>query len=186
MAGAAGVQAGLLDEALEKFDLLRDIAARLAAGLSDRPPAQLADGGIIRQGFDRELDELVELRDGGKQTIAAIQQRERDRTGIGSLKVGFNKVFGYYIEITHAHRDRVPPDYERRQTLAGAERYVTTELKDYESRVLGAEERIAVREAQLFAALRDEVAAAITRVQRTARVIARLEAMGGDATTVPK
>ncbi len=175
MAGAASVQARLLDEALEKFDLLRDIAARLAAGLSDRPPAQLSDGGIIRQGFDRELDELVELRDGGKQTIAAIQQRERDRTGIGSLKVGFNKVFGYYIEITHAHRDRVPPDYERRQTLAGAERYVTPELKDYESRVLGAEERIAVREAQLFAALRDEVAAAITRVQRTARVIARLD-----------
>ncbi len=179
MAGAARVQASLLDQALEQFDLLRDVAARLAAGLSDRPPALLSDGGIIRPGFDRELDELVELRDGGKQTIAAIQQRERERTGIGSLKVGFNKVFGYYIEITHAHRDRVPADYERRQTLAGAERYVTPELKDYEARVLGAEERIAAREALLFTSLRDEVAGAITRVQRTARVIARLDVWAG-------
>ncbi len=179
MAGAARVQASLMDQALEQFDLLRDVAARLAAGLSDRPPALLSDGGIIRPGFDRELDELVELRDGGKQTIAAIQQRERERTGIGSLKVGFNKVFGYYIEITHAHRDRVPADYERRQTLAGAERYVTPELKDYEARVLGAEERIAAREALLFTSLRDEVAGAITRVQRTARVIARLDVWAG-------
>ena len=105
-------------------------------------------------GYDRELDELRSLRDGGRQYIASLQQRERERTGIPSLKVGFNKVFGYYLEITNAHAAKVPADYERRQTLAAAERYVTPELKDYESRVLGAEERMTVREAELFAALR--------------------------------
>jgi DNA mismatch repair protein MutS len=112
------------------------------------------EGGVIRRGYDTELDELRSLRDGGRQYIAALQQRERDRTGITSLKVGFNKVFGYYLEITNAHAAKVPPDYERRQTLAGAERYVTPELKEYESKVLGAEERIAVREAELSGAPR--------------------------------
>ena len=110
---------------------------------------------MIRPGYDAELDELRDLRDGGRQYIASLQQRERERTGIASLKVGFNKVFGYYLEVTNAHRDRVPADYERRQTLAGAERYVTPELKEYEAKVLGAEERMAAREAELFVALRD-------------------------------
>ena len=117
----------------------------LARALVDRPPATLAEGGVIRAGYDAELDELRELRDGGRQSIASMQQRERERTGIASLKVGFNRVFGYYLEVTNAHRDRVPADYERRQTLAGAERYVTPELKEYEAKVLGAEERIGRR-----------------------------------------
>src|SRR5690606_35312883 len=125
--------------ALERdFDLLGDLAARLDAGLEERLPATVADGGVIRPGFDAELDELRTLRDGGRQYIATLQQRERERTGIPSLKVGFNKVFGYYLEVTHAHAARVPPDYERRQTLAGAERFVTPELKEYEAKVLGA------------------------------------------------
>ena len=130
---------------------------------------------VIRPGYDAELDELRTLRDGGRQYIASLQQRERDRTGISSLKVGFNKVFGYYLEITNAHAARVPADYERRQTLASAERYVTPELKDYEARVLGAEERMAVREAELFGGLRAAVGEAIARVQRSARVLARLD-----------
>ena len=166
---------GRLAACQQELDPLGDLATLLARGLIDRPPATLADGGVIREGYDAELDELCGLRDGGKQTIAAIQQRERDRTGIASLKVGFNKVFGYFLEITHAHRDRVPADYERRQTLAGAERYVTPELKDYEARVLGAEEHIARREAELFGALRTAVGDAIARVQRTARVLAQLD-----------
>ncbi|HEX5631806.1 MAG TPA: DNA mismatch repair protein MutS, partial [Gemmatimonadales bacterium] len=115
------------------------------------------------------------LRDGGKQTIASIQQRERDRTGIASLKVGFNRVFGYYLEVTHAHRDRVPADYERRQTLTGAERYVTPELKAYEEKVLHAEERMTAREAELFGCLRGMVGQAVQRIQRTARVLAHLD-----------
>jgi len=164
-----------LAEAVEELDLLADVSAELGPALESRLPATLAEGGVIRHGYDRELDELRSLRDGGRQYIASLQQRERERTGIPSLKVGFNKVFGYYLEITNAHAAKVPADYERRQTLASAERYVTPELKDYESRVLGAEERMTVREAELFAALRAEVGRAIARVQRTARVLARLD-----------
>ncbi len=132
---------------------------------------------MIAAGCDAELDELRDLRANGKQALAGIQQRERERTGIQSLKVGFNKVFGYYIEVTHANTSAVPADYERRQTLTNAERYVTPELKEYEAKVLGAEERIAVREGELFAALRDRVGAAINRIQDTARLLARLDVL---------
>jgi DNA mismatch repair protein MutS len=170
-----GGRAPGLSDAADELDVLGDLALELARGLEDRPPPILADGGVIRAGYDPELDQLRSLRDGGRQYIASLQQRERDRTGIPSLKVGFNKVFGYYLEITNAHAAKVPADYERRQTLAGAERYVTPELKDYEARVLGAEERMAAREAELFAALRGAVGAAIARIQRTARVLARLD-----------
>ncbi|MGQ0703166.1 MAG: DNA mismatch repair protein MutS [Gemmatimonadales bacterium] len=160
---------------LTDLDPLEDLATELSAGLADRPPALLAEAGVIRAGYDDELDELRALRDGGKQRIAAIQQRERDRTGIPSLKVGYNKVFGYYLEITNPHLAKVPPDYERRQTLATAERFVTSELKEYEAKVLGAEDRIAIREAELFNRLRQRIGAAITRIQRTAGVLARLD-----------
>jgi len=170
-----GGRAAALADAVDELDLLADLVSELARGLEQRPPALLADGGVIREGYDTELDELRALRDGGRQYIASLQQRERERTGISSLKVGFNKVFGYYLEITNAHAARVPPDYERRQTLASAERYVTPELKDYEARVLGAEERMAVREAELFGALRAQVGQAIGRIQRTARVLGRLD-----------
>ncbi len=168
-----------LSSLLTDFDLLEDLAASLVAGLTDRPPAILGEGGVIRGGYDAVLDESRSLRDGGKQYIAAIQQRERDRTGISSLKIGYNKVFGYYIEITHAHSSKVPADYDRRQTLATAERYVTPELKEYEAKVLGAEERVAEREAELFGALRSSVGAATLRIQQAARVLAHLDAWTG-------
>jgi DNA mismatch repair protein MutS len=167
--------AALLEEVADRFDLLGDLGDELARALVDRPPAQAPDGDAIRAGYDRELDELKDARDGGKQYIAGLQARERERTGIGSLKVGFNKVFGYYLEVTNSHRDRVPGDYERRQTLSGAERYVTSELKEYEAKVLGAEERIAAREAELVDGLRHRVADAIGRVQTTAGLAARVD-----------
>ena len=181
VAGAVGglegrEQSTLLETTGHTLDLLTDVADELTRALVERPPAQLDDGDTIRTGFDRELDELQETRDGGKQYIATLQARERERTGIGSLKVGFNKVFGYYIEITHAHRERIPTDYERRQTLTGAERYVTPDLKEYEAKVLGAEERIAKREAELLDALRQHVAQAIGRVQSSAGLLAQLDA----------
>jgi DNA mismatch repair protein MutS len=169
-----GVSAAL-GQAAEELDLLADLSDRLGSALAERLPVTLADGGVIRAGYDSELDELRSLRDGGRQYIASLQQRERERTGISSLKVGFNKVFGYYLEVTHTHSARVPADYERRQTLATAERYVTPELKDYEARVLGAEERMSVREAELFGALKEFVGQAIGRIQRTARILARLD-----------
>ncbi|HEY6783813.1 MAG TPA: DNA mismatch repair protein MutS, partial [Gemmatimonadales bacterium] len=154
---------------------LADLGDELARALVDRPPAQLSEGDSIRLGYDAELDELKDARDGGKTYIAGLQARERERTGITSLKVGFNKVFGYYLEITNTHRDRIPADYERRQTLTGAERYVTPELKEHEAKVLGAEERIATREASLIDALRRRVGAEIARVQGTAASLATLD-----------
>ncbi len=167
----------VLGEVEADFDLLLDLRQSLDAALEDRQPAMLSDGGVIRPGFDAELDELRTLRDGGKSYIAALQQRERERTGISSLKVGFNKVFGYYLEISNAHKSRVPADYQRRQTLTSGERYVTPELKEYEAKVLGAEERLTVREAELFAQLRSMVGTEVERVQRTARSIALLDVL---------
>jgi len=184
---AAGALSGLegreaaapLEAAAARCDLLTDVGEELSRALVDRPPAQLTDGDAIRPGYDHELDELKDARDGGKQYIASLQASERQRTGIASLKVGFNKVFGYYIEVTHVHRDRIPPHYERRQTLTGAERYVTPELKEYEAKVLGAEERIAARETEVMTALRGRVADAIARVQATATVLAQLDVWAG-------
>jgi len=184
---AAGALGGLegrgraapLEAAAERFDLLTDLGDELGRALVERPPTQLADGDAIRPAYDRQLDELKDARDGGKQYIASLQATERQRTGIASLKVGFNRVFGYYIEVTHAHRERVPADYERRQTLTGAERYVTPQLKEYEAKVLGAEERIATHEAELVDALRHRVADAIGRVQATATLLAQLDVWAG-------
>jgi len=172
-------RAPLLERAAERFDLLADLGDELARALVERPPAQAPDGDAIRAGYDRELDEVKDARDGGKQYIASLQARERERTGIASLKVGFNKVFGYYIEVTNPHKDRVPGDYERRQTLSGAERFVTPELKEYEAKVLGAEERIAAREAELVDALRARIAQAIARVQASAGIVAELDVWSG-------
>lgn len=168
-------QSSALARVIDEFDLLADLAEQLANALSERPPAVLSDGDVIRAGFDSELDELRDLRDGGKQYIATLQQRERERTGISSLKVGYNKVFGYYLEISNAHSAKIPSDYERRQTLTGAERYVTPELKSYEAKVLGAEEKIGQRESELFGRLRDTVGQATSRVQQTASALARAD-----------
>jgi DNA mismatch repair protein MutS len=165
----------LLETSARDLDLLSEVGDELSRALVERPPAQLTDGDSIRPGFDRELDDVKAARDGGKQYIAGLQSRERERTGISSLKVGFNKVFGYYIEVTHTHRERIPSNYERRQTLTGAERYVTPELKEYEAKVLGAEERIAAREAEVVDQLRQRVGAVIARVQATAVQLARLD-----------
>jgi len=173
----AGALSGLEgDIVVPSLDLLTDIGEELGRALVERPPAQLDDGDTIKPGYDRDLDELTAARDGGKQYIAALQSRERERTGISSLKVGFNKVFGYYIEVTNANRERIPADYERRQTLTGAERYVTPDLKEYEAKVLGAEERIAAREAEVLDQLRRRVGAAIGRAQASAGLLAQLDA----------
>ncbi len=163
------------------FDLLADVGVALRDALVDRPPAQLGDGDAIRPGANTELDGLRDLRDGGRDYIAGLQARERERTGIGSLKVGFNKVFGYYLEVTKTHRDAVPADYERRQTLTGAERYVTPELKEYEAKVLGAEDEIGRLEERLFGELRALAGAAVTRIQDTAHRVATADVLAAFA-----
>jgi DNA mismatch repair protein MutS len=167
----------LLSRTVLAVDVLGDLHARLAAAVAEDPPATVREGGLIRDGFDAGLDALrATLRD-GRAVLASIETRERQRTGIVSLKVRYNKVFGYYIEVTNANRDLVPADYERRQTLVGAERYVTPELKEYETRVVTARERVEALEHELFVALRDEVAAAAGRLNRTARALATLDAL---------
>ncbi|MGZ3437946.1 MAG: DNA mismatch repair protein MutS [Polyangia bacterium] len=157
--------------------LCRDVAAEIAHTLADECPAQWRDGGFIRRGFSRELDELYELSEGGKGKILEIEARERERTGIGSLKVRYNRVFGYYLEITRSNLDRVPADYVRKQTLANAERFVTAELADYEAKILGADERRVELELEAFDRLRRKVAEAARRLLPLAELVARLDAL---------
>ncbi len=169
----------LLSSLRDGLDPLDDVRARLAAALADDPPAALADGGVIRSGFDPELDDLRDTRDGARDFIASLQARERERTGIGSLKVGYNKVFGYYLEVTRANLDRVPGEYRRKQTLVNSERFVTEELDEWEGKVLGAEERIADLEARLFGQLRRDVAGAVPRLLESAGAVAALDVIAG-------
>ncbi len=178
-ASAVAAGASLLVVLRDAIDPLEDVRELLSRSLEDEPPSSLGEGGVIRAGHDGELDELRGARDGARDFIARLQQRERERSGISSLKVGYNKVFGYYLEVTKANLDRVPEDYERRQTLANAERYVTPELKEWEARVLGAEERIAELEARLFAELRRDVAAHVDRLLSTAAAVAMVDVLSG-------
>lgn len=161
----------------EQMDELADVSERIANTLSDDPPAQATEPGVIRRGFLAELDELRELGQRGRQFIAGMEERERKRTGIGSLKIRYNQVFGYYIEVSHANAQAVPPDYERKQTLANAERYTVPELKEYERKVLEADGRISEIERRLFAELREWVAARAPRMRRTAAAIAQLDVL---------
>ena len=170
-------EAGAITRLLRQWDSCAELAAAVTGTLVERPPMQLGDEATIASGVDAELDELRALRDGGKDGIAAIQAQERARTGIPSLKVGFNKVFGYFIEVTNANRDLVPTDYQRRQTLTGAERFVTPALKEYEDKVLSAAERIEARERSLFETLREALGRAIARMQCAARVVAELDTL---------
>jgi len=162
---------------MDRMEPVDDIVERIQSVLVDEPPAQLKEGGVIRQGVSGELDELRALAKGGKQWLADLQKTESERTGIPSLKVGFNKVFGYYLEVTHAHKDKVPPEWIRKQTLVNAERYITEELKAYEEKILGAEERLLALEQRLFIDLRDALAREVDRVQTNARVVAAIDVL---------
>jgi DNA mismatch repair protein MutS len=159
------------------WDHCADIAASIRSTLVVDAPITFGDEPAIAAGVDAELDSLRELRDGGKDLIARIQADERDRTGINSLKVGFNKISGYYIEVTKSNLHLVPADYQRRQTITNGERYVTPALKEYETRVLTAAERIETRERELFDTLRNTVAEQITRLQRAARALGELDVL---------
>ncbi|ODT04903.1 MAG: DNA mismatch repair protein MutS [Gemmatimonadetes bacterium SCN 70-22] len=169
---------GALGVIAARWDACADLAEAITATLVERPPTAIGEEDAIRAGVDAPLDELRALRDGGRDAIANIQAAERARTGIASLKVGYNRVFGYYIEITNANRHLIPDDYQRRQTLTGAERYVTPALKEYEEKVLTATERIEARERELFEGLRARVGGAIRRLQDTAALVAQLDVLG--------
>ncbi len=169
---------GRLAEVLAGWDDAAELSSRICATLVERPPIVVGEEPSIAPGVDVALDELRALRDGGKDAIARIQSEERTRTGIPSLKVGFNKVFGYYIEVTTPNLAQVPPDYQRRQTISSGERFVTTALKEYEERVLSAAERIETRERELVDSLRRSAGCEIARLQRIARVVAELDVLG--------
>ncbi len=168
-------QAHRLRSIHERLDELPDVANLILEAIADEPPLNMADGGTIRVGFHAELDELRDLSLNGRQYIAQIEARERQRTGIQSLKVRFNNVFGYYIEITRANQHLAPADYERKQTLANAERFTTPELKDYERKVLDAEDKILTLEKELFADVRKRAAAQAQRIRATAAAVAELD-----------
>jgi DNA mismatch repair protein MutS len=168
---------GLLATVQAGWDSCTDVQEDVRSFLVERPPAAIGDGDVIAPGVDALLDELRGLRDGGKDAIAQIQATERTRTGITSLRVGYNRVFGYYIEVTNANRHLIPSDYQRRQTLTGAERYVTPALKEFEERVLSATERIEQRERELFETLRARVGAQVGRVQAAAARVATLDVL---------
>jgi DNA mismatch repair protein MutS len=170
-------RAAMLRELESRLELCPDLRELLDRALVDEPPLTSREGGIVRRGYDAGLDELHDIARGGKEWIAKFQADEINRTGIASLKVGFNKVFGYYIEITHTHAAKIPADYTRKQTLKNAERYITPELKAYEEKVLSAEEKIFQREYEIFLSLRDQVAAQTTRLVHTAEVLAMLDVL---------
>jgi DNA mismatch repair protein MutS len=169
--------AGMLKEILDGWDDLQDVHDLIDRAVHDDPPYTLREGKLIKKGFNAELDELRSISTEGKGFIAAIEQRERERTGIGSLKVSFNKVFGYYIEVTKPNLPNVPQDYIRKQTTVNAERFITPELKEYEDKVLNAEERTLDLESRLFQELRARVAKETVRVQEMARRVSLLDCL---------
>ncbi|MCX7983952.1 MAG: DNA mismatch repair protein MutS [Bacteroidetes bacterium] len=173
----AGTRSMLLRELYQCLNPLEELAQHLHRVVEDDPPGTLAEGGVIKHGYNAELDELRALSRSAKQWIAQQQQMERERTGIPSLKIGYNNVFGYYIEVTNAHREKVPAHYIRKQTLTNAERYVTPELKEYEEKILHAEEKIVELEARLFAEVRSTIAEHAIIIQENARAIATLDCL---------
>ncbi len=177
VADLSGSSNTALRSLVEGFDPLPDLCDLLSRALVDSPPTNPREPGIFQAGYSEELDELREARTLGKEWIAGLQARAREESGIKSLKVGFNQIFGYYIEVTRANLSLVPEHYQRHQTMTNAERFITPELKEYESKVLGAEERILALEAQLFADLRAKVAAEAARIQRASDVVARVDVL---------
>jgi DNA mismatch repair protein MutS len=165
----------------DEIDELADVRETLERSIADEPPGLSSDPGMIRPGYHAELDELRNLSQHSKQIIAAMEERERKRTGIGSLKIRFNQVFGYYIEISRPNLHLAPADFERKQTLVNAERFTSPELKEYERKILAADERILEIERQLFVDIRSSIAAKAARLRRTASAVARLDVLSGFA-----
>ena len=167
----------LFQKLVEKIVLLPELVTLIQSRIVDEPPISTKEGGLIRPGADAQLDELREIMHGGKNWIARMQQEEIERTGIPSLKVRFNSVFGYYIEVTKTHLDKVPETYIRKQTIVNGERFITPELKEWESKILGAEERVKRIEYELFVKLREQVTAQLKVIQQNAQALAELDVL---------
>ena len=166
-----------LTELREELDTLDDLGADIAAAICDEPPFSVREGGFIRDGYHEEVDRLRHILKGGKGVITEIEAREKERTGIRTLKIGYNKVFGYYIEVSNSFKDQVPDTYIRKQTLVNGERYITQELKDLEQEILTASDRVVALEHELFTQLRQRISAQAARIQKTAAAVAEIDAL---------
>lgn len=164
-----------------QVDSLEDISELIDEAIDENPPFTIREGKLIKKGFNAQLDEIRSDMTGGQNLIASVEARERERTGIPKLKVGFNKVFGYYIEVTNSYKDMVPEDYIRKQTLTGGERYITPELKELENRVLGAHDRSIEMESRIFDDIRRKVAKELNRIQQSAKAVAALDVLASFA-----
>ncbi len=173
----SSVKCKMLSCIYDEIDLLEDVNNLIKTAITDEPPFTVREGGMIRAGYNAELDSLHEILTNGKGFLAEIEQQEQEKTGIKKLKIGYNRVFGYYIEVTNSFKELVPETYIRKQTLSNCERYITQELKELESKVLGAQERIVRLEYELFSAIRTEVANQLERVRKTAKAVARLDSL---------
>lgn len=172
-----GLRGCLLEEIAGRLDSVPEAVRLIRQAFVDDPPLSVTEGGIIKEGYDPGIDELRDLSAGGKQWVLDLESRERERTGVKSLKVGYNRVFGYYIEVTRANLSNVPEDYIRKQTLAGCERYVTVELREKEAAILGAEEKLNREEYRIFCEVRDSVELLTRRIQATAFAVAQLDTL---------
>ena len=168
-------QSPLLQTINEDMDPLTDITELIRTSITDDPPLAQKDGGIIREGYNEDVDRFRRSRTDGKKWLSELEARERERTGIKSLKIKYNRVFGYSLEVTNTFKDLVPEDYIRKQTLTNAERYITQELKELEDLILGAEDKLYALEFELFSNIRDKVGAEVVRIQRTAKAVAALD-----------
>lgn len=160
-----------------EMDTLGDLAELIGEAIAPDPPVRLSDGGVVREGFCGELDQLRRVRSGGREWMTAMVDREREKTGISRMNIGYNRVFGYYIEVSKSHISRVPDHWTRRQTLVGAERYITPELKEWEEKILGADSEIAALEEKIFTETRARVASELPRVSETGRTLAMLDSL---------
>ena len=168
-------QSEFLQKVFRQIDPMVDVCSLIDRAVVEEPPFSIREGGIIRPGYSQELDQIRDDMTGGKDLLASVESRERERTGIPKLKVGYNRVFGYYIEVTNSYKDQVPGEYIRKQTLANCERYITPELKELESRILGASDRAVQMESRLFEELRRKISGETGRIQQTARAVAALD-----------
>lgn len=171
------MQSELLQTLYQDLDPLEDLCQLIEHAIAEEPPIAMRDGGIIREGFDSEVDRLKKARTEGKTWLAKLEAEEREKTGIKNLKIKYNKVFGYYLEVTNSFKDKVPDYYTRKQTLANAERYITPELKELEDTILGAEDKLCAMEYDLYCQVRDSVGAEVERIQKTAKAVAHLDAI---------
>ena len=173
----AAFSGGRLAELAGELDDLTEIGERIGAAICDEPPFSVREGGFIRDGYHEEVDRLRRIMNGGKGVLAEIEAKEKERTGIRTLKIGYNKVFGYYIEVSNSFKDQVPDTYIRKQTLVNGERYITQELKDLEHEILTASDRVVALEYELFTELRQAISAQSARIQRTAAAVAEVDAL---------